>query len=57
MEHTIETQRLLLRPFRIEDAEAMFTWTGDPEVTRFLRFATHTDISQTRRVSLCRHHS
>lgn len=48
MGHTIETQRLLLRPFRIEDAEAMFTWTGDPEVTRYLRFATHTDITQTR---------
>ncbi len=47
MEYTIETPRLILRPFRMEDAEAVFTWAGDREVTRYLRFKTHTDISQT----------
>ena len=41
MEHkgtkTIETERLTLRPFRAEDAEAMFrNWASDPEVTKFL---------------------
>ncbi len=46
MEYVIETPRLILRPFRDGDEEAMFTWTSDPEVTRYLRFRTHTDISQ-----------
>ena len=33
----LETERLLLRPFRAEDAEAMFrNWASDPEVTRYL---------------------
>lgn len=40
MEHkgtkTIETERLILRAFRAEDAEAMFrNWASDPEVTKF----------------------
>ena len=40
MEHKgtkiLETARLLLRPFRAEDGDAMFrNWTHDPEVTRF----------------------
>ncbi len=46
MDFTIETPRLLLRPFRKGDEEAMFTWTGDPEVTRYLRFKTHESLSQ-----------
>ena len=45
MEHKgtreIETARLLLRPFRAEDGDAMFrNWTADPEVTRFLTWQT-----------------
>ena len=34
---TIETERLTLRRFAVEDAEKMYeNWAGDPEVTRFL---------------------
>lgn len=34
---TIETGRLVLRPFRIEDAQPMYeNWASDPEVTKFL---------------------
>ena len=34
----IETQRLILRQFEIEDAEDMYhNWASDPEVTRFIR--------------------
>ena len=34
---TIETHRLVLRPFRAEDAPAMFrNWAGDPGVTEYL---------------------
>lgn len=39
---TIETERLILRAFRREDAEPMFrNWASDPEVTRFLTWPTH----------------
>jgi RimJ/RimL family protein N-acetyltransferase len=45
----IETHRLILRPFRMEDAEDMFgNWTSDPEVTRFLTWPTHSSIEATR---------
>ena len=37
MHPTLETERLRLRPFRLDDAEAMFAgWTGDDEVTKYL---------------------
>lgn len=38
----IETSRLLLRRFNLEDASAVFrNWTSDPEVTTFLTWPTH----------------
>ena len=47
----IETRRLILRRFRIEDAEDMFAnWASDPEVTRFLTWPTHTSVEVTRMV-------
>ena len=43
---TIDTERLRLRRFRREDAQAMFdNWASDDEVTRFLSWPTHTDVS------------
>ncbi|MBR5712385.1 MAG: GNAT family N-acetyltransferase [Lachnospiraceae bacterium] len=46
---TIETERLILRRFRVEDAEDMFkNWTSDPEVTKFLSWPTHTSVETTR---------
>jgi len=45
----IETARLLLRPFRVEDAEDMFrNWAHDPEVTRYLTWAPHESPEATR---------
>ena len=45
----LETERLLLRPFRTEDAEAMFrNWASDPEVTRFLTWQPHASPELTR---------
>lgn len=41
---TLETPRLILRPFRPEDAGPMFrNWASDPEVTKFLTWPTYTD--------------
>ena len=39
----IETKRLLLRKFVIEDADAMFrNWASDKEVTKFLTWSAYT---------------
>ena len=47
----IETERLILRRFRVEDAQAMYDrWASDPEVTRFLTWPPHADADVTRRV-------
>ncbi len=48
---TIETERLLLRAFRPSDAPAVYrNWTSDDEVTKFLRWPTHTELSVTERL-------
>ena len=52
MEHkgtvTLETERLILRRFTADDAEAAFkNWTSSDAVTKFLRWETHCDISMT----------
>ena len=45
----IETTRLLLRRFRIDDAEDMYNnWANDPEVTRFLTWFPHENVDVTR---------
>ena len=47
----LETSRLNLRRFRMEDADAMYrNWASDPEVTRFLTWPTHPSADVTRMV-------
>ena len=43
----IETARLLLRPFRLEDLPRVFLWAGDPVATQFTGGAKSLD--ETRR--------
>lgn len=44
----IETERLVLRPFRSSDAPLMFkNWAGDREVTRFLTWNAHRSVSDS----------
>ena len=39
---TLETERLILRQFKMEDAGEMFTnWASEDAVTRFLTWPTH----------------
>lgn len=46
---TIETQRLILRKFRAEDAQAMFNnWASDNEVTKFLTWPAHQNVEATQ---------
>ena len=52
MEHKgtfqIQTERLILRRFTINDIEVAFrNWTSDDKVTEYLRWPTHKDISIT----------
>jgi [ribosomal protein S5]-alanine N-acetyltransferase len=46
---TIETERLILRKYKITDAEDMFhNWVTDPEVSRFWSWKPHKDIAETK---------
>lgn len=48
---TIETARLLLRQFRMDDVQPMFdNWASDPEVTKFLTWPVHTSVEISRMV-------
>ena len=40
----LETERLLLRKMRLDDAEAMFAYASDPEVTRYVLWETHRSV-------------
>lgn len=53
MEHKgaicLETDRLILRPFKIEDAEEFFNnWASDDEVTKYLTWPTHSSVEMSR---------
>lgn len=45
----LETERLILRPFRLDDAQAMYdNWAKDPQVTRYLSWRPHEDVNVSR---------
>ena len=47
----IETARLILRPFTMDDAQIMFdNWASDPEVTTYLMWPAHISVDITRMV-------
>lgn len=47
----METERLVLRPFSMEDVEPIYrNWASQPEVTRFLTWPTHENADTTRQV-------
>lgn len=49
----LETERLVLRRYVPEDAEAMFrNWVNDAEVTRYLTWQPHGSIDVTRKILL-----
>lgn len=48
---TIETPRIILRRFKIEDAEQMFNnWASDPDVTKYLSWSAHKNVSETKEI-------
>ena len=45
----IETPRLILRRFSIEDAQPMFdNWASDPEVTKYLTWPAHGSVEVSK---------
>lgn len=47
----IDTERLRLRRFKLQDAECMFeNWAKDPENVKYLEWQAHSDISETRKI-------
>jgi ribosomal-protein-alanine N-acetyltransferase len=44
----LETERLLLRPVTPDDAQAVFDYASNPDVTRFTLFETHQSIEESR---------
>ncbi len=49
MKVTLETERLILRPWRDEDAEPMFlNWASDPEVTKYMTWNPHKTVEETK---------
>lgn len=50
VEHSrMESERLILRPVLLDDAEDMYEYTSDEETTRFL-YEPHKDLNQTKSV-------
>lgn len=46
-EPIFETERLILRPITLDDAEACFSWNSDERVAKYMSYPRCTDISQT----------
>ncbi|WP_028329209.1 GNAT family N-acetyltransferase [Brachyspira alvinipulli] len=47
----LESARLLLRKFKIEDAYNMYNnWANDDEVTKYLTWKTHSGIEESRQI-------
>jgi len=48
MNRTTETERLILRPLTMDDAEDVFAWTGDAVVNRFMPYNVYTDVEAVK---------
>jgi [ribosomal protein S5]-alanine N-acetyltransferase len=45
----LETDRLLLRPFKTDDAQEVFEcWESDPVVSKYMLWTSHNDINKTK---------
>lgn len=46
----IQSDRLILRPFSINDVEDVFLYASDDRVTKYLTWESHVDLLQTEKV-------
>ena len=45
----LETNRLILRKFKIEDANCMYNnWASNPNVSKYVTWEHHKDVSETK---------
>ena len=42
--YIIETERLILRPLKIDDAEAVYQWVSDERVAKYMVYNTYTSL-------------
>jgi len=48
---TLETERLILRRFKLEDAESMYNnWASDKECNKYLSWDIHKNVDETKEV-------
>ena len=47
-QYILETERLILRPLTVNDAEGEFVWLSDPEVNRFMPYNLYTSVEEAR---------
>lgn len=46
---TLQTDRLILRPFTLEDTNDVFEcWESDPDVAKYMFWTSHNDIEKTK---------
>ena len=48
--HVIETERLILRPWRKDDAESLYKYASDPEVGPKAGWPPHTSVEDSRQI-------
>lgn len=46
----LDSERLTLRPFAINDLMDVYSYTSDDEVTKYLTWPSHTTLSETEKV-------
>lgn len=46
--YEIKTERMLLRPLTVADAEAVWQWASDGDVARYMVYPVYTDIEDVR---------
>lgn len=46
-EPVLETERLILRPLTIKDAEDVFKWASDERVAKYMIYPRHENIETT----------
>ena len=44
--YIIETERLILRPLKISDAEAVYQWVSDERVAKYMVYNTYTSLEK-----------
>ncbi len=47
MNRIIETERLIIRPMTLKDAQAAFVWLSDPRVNRYMPYPLYTSVAQS----------